>query len=132
MHLDGSSAASDEWGLSVSPQFVLRAHYAMLVFPNQIMQCDSSTSKGSFRLEHECKRCFFFFSFFRALIVRVIDVDPQSVVSSHLRRKQSRLRMRQKCPRPPLAKHNVISKMSSWCLQNNLSYEPHLGALRLL
>lgn len=73
-----------------------------------------------------------FFSFLRALIVRVIDVDPQSVVSSHLRRKQSRLRMRQKCPRPPLAKHNVISKMSSWCLQNNLSYEPHLGALRLL
>lgn len=51
LHLDGSSATSDEWGLSVSPQFVLSAHYAMLVFPNQIMQCASSTSNGSFRLQ---------------------------------------------------------------------------------
>lgn len=121
MHLDGSSATSDEWGLSVSPQFVLSAHYAMLVFPNQIMQCDSSTSKGSFRLQtrhsrlrYECKRvrvCC------EALIMRAIDADLHCVVSSRLRREPSRLRMRQKCPPPPLANHNVITKMSSWCLQ---------------
>lgn len=36
---------SDEWRLSVSPQFLVSAHYAMLVFPKQIMQCNSSTLK---------------------------------------------------------------------------------------
>lgn len=28
-----------------SPQFLVSAHYAMLVFPKQIMQCNSSTLK---------------------------------------------------------------------------------------
>lgn len=43
LHLRVSSAGSDEWGLSISLQFLVSAHYAMLVFPKQIMQCNSST-----------------------------------------------------------------------------------------
>lgn len=47
LHLILSSAGSDEWGLSISPQFLVSAHYAMLVFPKEIMQCDSSTYKNA-------------------------------------------------------------------------------------
>lgn len=126
LHLRVSSAGSDEWGLSISPQFLVSADYAMLVFPKQIMQCNSSTSNRPFRSKH-------------TQLVRgtkgeitCLSLGKTSPKSSCIRTVVSvwidSLEMRQKRPHPTLADHNVITKMSSWCLQKTLDVFKGLAA----